>query len=124
MADNYTVIITEKPDAMNKIVAALAEGKPVKKEKNDAFWYEFSRGKKKFIAICAVGHLFVLDTIKDRSGWKYPVFNVEWVPSYTKKGSEFAQKYFENMQEVIKEGKDFIVATDYDTEGSVIGYNI
>ncbi len=124
MPAGYTVIITEKPDAMTKIAQALSDGKARKVEKRDAFWYELRRGKENIIVGCAVGHLFGLDTVKDGTGWKYPVFNVEWVPSHKKKGHEFSQKYFENMQEVMKRGERFIVATDYDTEGAVIGYNV
>lgn len=119
-----TVIITEKPDAMTKIAMALSDGKAKKIEKRGAFWYELKRGRKNIVVGCAVGHLFGLDTVKDGTGWKYPIFNVEWVPSHSKKGHEFSQKYFENMQDAVKGGSDFIVATDYDTEGEVIGYNV
>ena len=122
---NVTVIISEKPDASKRIAEALAEkGKPERMEKNEAFWYEFERGGKKIIVVPAVGHLFVLDTIKKRGGWTYPIFDVQWVPTFTKKGSEFAKKYYLNVAEQVKHGKDFVIATDFDTEGSVIGYNI
>lgn len=119
-----TIIISEKPDASKRIAEALAEGKPERQEKNEAFWYEFRRGGKKFIVVPAVGHLFVLDTVKKKGGWTYPIFDVQWVPTFTKKGSEFAKKYYENVAEQVTRGNSFIVATDYDTEGSVIGYNI
>ncbi len=124
MPSGTTVIITEKPDAMTKIANALSDGKAKRVEKRDAFWYELKRGKDNIVVGCAVGHLFGLDTVKDGSGWKYPVFNVQWVPSHAKKGHEFSRKYFENMEEVMKRGDNFIVATDYDTEGAVIGYNV
>lgn len=124
MPGNAVIIITEKPDAMTKIAQALSDGKAKKVEKREAFWYEFKRGKKNFYVGCAVGHLFVLDTVKDGTGWKYPIFNVKWVPTHSKKGHEFSKKYFENIEEVVKKGNEFIVATDYDTEGAVIGYNV
>ncbi len=124
----YTVIITEKPDATKKIAQSLAGKKAKRMEKREVFWYEFKKDKKNFIVVPAVGHIFALDTIKDGSGWTYPTFNVHWIPSFQKKGSEFSEKYFRNIEDVVKEAKDngaeFIVATDYDTEGSVIGYNI
>ncbi len=119
-----TVIITEKPDAMNKIAQALSNGKAQKKEGPEFYWYEFKIKSQKFLVTCAVGHLMVLDTIKDGTGWKYPVFDVEWIPSHTKKGHEFSKKYFDVLAEVVKKGDNFIIATDYDTEGAVIGYNI
>lgn len=121
---NLTVIITEKPDASRRIAEALSKGKLAKKEKREAVWYEFANSGKKFAVVCAVGHLFVLDTIKDGGGWRYPIFNVQWVPAHNQKGHEFSKKYFDNLEEVVKKANDFIVATDYDTEGSVIGYNV
>jgi len=121
---DVTVIISEKPDASKKIAEALAEGRPEKMKKNGAFWYEFVRDGKKIIIVPAVGHLFVLDTIKKKGGWTYPIFDVQWVPTFTKKGSEFSKKYYENVAEQVVRGKNFIIATDFDTEGSVIGANI
>jgi DNA topoisomerase-1 len=121
---NDVLIITEKPDASRRIAEALSGGEMDRKEKRDAVWYEFSKGGRRYIVGCAVGHLFVLDTVKDGTGWTYPTFNAEWVPAHTRKGHEFSKKYFENMEEVTQKAKDFIVATDYDTEGSVIGFNI
>ena len=121
---DVTVIISEKPDASKRIAEALAEGKPERMEKNEAFWYEFDKNGKHVIVVPAVGHLFVLDTIKKKGGWTYPIFDVQWVPTFTKKGSEFAKKYYENVAEQVQRGNNFIIATDFDTEGSVIGYNI
>jgi len=144
MATN--IIITEKPDASTKIAKALGGRSAKRKEKREAFWYEFKKGKDKFFVVPAVGHIFALDTVKDGKGWNYPTFNTQWVPSFQKKGSEFSEKYFKNVEDVINEndssksvakpkGKtktkkktkskvNYIIATDYDTEGSVIGYNV
>ncbi len=124
------ILITEKPSASTKIAEALAGKKVRKKKKRGSYWYEFVKDGDEFIVLPAVGHIFALDTVKDGSGWTYPTFKTEWIPSFEKKGSEFSKKYFKNIKEVIeKKSKDksktnFIIATDYDTEGSVIGYNI
>jgi DNA topoisomerase-1 len=114
-----TVVITEKPDAMNKIASSL--GKPKKIQGNNFYWYEIDRNRQKIIVTCAVGHLFVLDA---KGKWVYPIFDAQWVPVYSRKGSEFVKKYFDTLSEAVKKGDEFVVATDFDTEGEVIGYNI
>lgn len=124
---NDFVIITEKPDASRRISEALAEGKSLKKttDENNVTYYEFKRNGKKHIVVCAVGHLFNLDPISKGKGWTYPIFNAEWKPSYeVRKESEFSKKYFDVVKKMITNGSAYIIATDYDTEGSVIGYNV
>jgi len=124
------IIITEKPDASKKIAEALSDKRPKRKEKREAPWYEFKKGKDNFFVMSAVGHIFALDTIKEGKGWTYPTFKTHWVPSFQKKGSEFSEKYFRNIEDIISENDEkksrvnYIVATDYDTEGSVIGFNV
>jgi len=123
MTKSYTLIISEKPQAALRTATALAEGKVKKYSKKGAYWLEFTRSNKKIIVVPAVGHLFVLNTIRGE-GWNYPEFDTEWVPTFSKKGSEFTKKYYENIKHLVKNAESFIIATDYDTEGEVIGYNI
>ena len=120
-------IITEKPDASKRIAESLADKGTLKKFTNEekVTYYEFKRKGKKHIVVCAVGHLFNLTPVKKGGGWSYPIFDAEWKPSYqVRKESAFSKKYFDVVQAMIKNGSEFIVATDYDTEGSVIGFNI
>lgn len=122
---SYTLIISEKPDAARRIAEAIADKKPKKVEKRGAPYYEFSVKNKKHICVPAVGHLFVLTPSKDNSkGWTYPVFNLEWTPTYTRKNTSWTEKYFKNIQELAKNASDFIDAADLDTEGEVILFNI
>jgi len=79
----YTLIITEKPNAANKIASALAERKPLKNNFKGAPYYEITRGKKDIIVACAVGHLYGLDQ-KEKS-WDFPVFDIGWEASYKKR---------------------------------------
>ncbi len=123
MADSYTLVISEKPQAALRIATALAESNVKKYAKKGAYWLEFTRGNERIIVVPAVGHLFVLNTIRGE-GWNYPEFDTEWVPTFSKKGSEFTKKYYENIRFLVKDAKNFIIATDYDTEGEVIGFNI
>ncbi|MEM5801864.1 MAG: DNA topoisomerase I [Candidatus Aenigmatarchaeota archaeon] len=121
------VIITEKPDASRRIAEALAEPKTLKVHTNEekVTYYEFERKGKKHIVVCAVGHLFNLDPVDNGKGWTYPIFESEWKPSYeVRKESSFSKKYFDVVKNMVANGSEYVIATDYDTEGSVIGYNI
>ncbi|MFC2143518.1 DNA topoisomerase I [Candidatus Aenigmatarchaeota archaeon] len=118
----HTLIICEKPSAAKAIAEALGEDKPVKFGEK-AVWYEFENNGKKFISVPAVGHLFTLKQVG--KGWNYPVFDVEWIPSFkATRSAAFTEEYFKNIEKLSKDATNFIVATDYDDEGEVIGYNI
>jgi DNA topoisomerase-1 len=127
-AMSYVLMVSEKPDAMKRIAEALAENKSLKKvtNENNVTYYEFKRNGKKHIVVCAVGHIFGLDPVDKGSGWTYPIFNAEWKPAYKiRKESEFSKKYFEVVEKIAKnKASDYIVCTDYDNEGSVIGFNV
>jgi DNA topoisomerase-1 len=120
---SYTLIIAEKPKAAKKIAESLAEGKLKVLKKNDVEYYYFERNGKPHIVAPSVGHLFNLSSISKK--WFYPVFDYEWKPSFlVSKFSHFSKKYFEVLKELASNANDVIIATDYDTEGEVIGYNI
>jgi len=119
------IIITEKPDASRRIAEALAENKSLKvyTDENKVTYYEFERNGKKHIVACAVGHLFNLAPVE--RGWSYPVFSYTWKPSYeVNKDSVFSKKYLDVLSKLVPKASEFIIATDYDTEGEVIGFNI
>ncbi|MCX6748658.1 MAG: toprim domain-containing protein, partial [Candidatus Pacearchaeota archaeon] len=114
--DNYSLIITEKPQAAEKI--ALALGKPRKLNLGGVSYYSLERDKKQIVVACAVGHLFNLAT--KQKGW--PIFDIFWQPSSEK--TEWIKKYYLLLGKLVKNASSFIVATDYDIEGEVIGWNI
>jgi len=117
------LIITEKPSQSEKIAQALATGKITKKLITKVPYYEIKHNNKKILIGCAVGHLYNL-TEKNKS-FTYPTFDLIWKPSSDiSKNSEFTKKYLNVLKNLAKQADDFIVATDFDQEGSVIGYNI
>lgn len=119
------IIVCEKPDAMERIAKALAEGELKRKtSRYGVNYYEFYREGKSFIAVCAVGHLFNLK--QKTKGWSYPIFDAEWVPSYEAiKKSAFSERYFKTMQEIARYNDgELISACDYDNEGSLIADKI
>jgi len=119
----YDLIITEKPSSAQKIAQSLSDGKLQKKIENKVAYYILKHKNKNIVIACAVGHLFNLKE-KGKNGWTYPTFDIEWIPSSEIKNSEYTGKYINILKELSKKANNFTVATDYDIEGEVIGYNI
>ena len=120
---NTTLIITEKPAAAEKIAAALSDATDEKiTNKDKVSYYEFYKGSRRYIVGCAVGHLFGIQQIAKRG--PFPNFEVEWQPAHQKKGGSFTKKYLTVLKKLTKEADEFIVATDFDVEGEVIGWNV
>jgi len=111
------LIIAEKPSAAAKIASALG---PANQEKDGVVsWYEIP--SKKIYVAGAVGHLFGLSS----SERGCPIFDVKWKPTFEiSKSSAFSKKYFKVLEKLAKKCDEFVVATDFDIEGEVIGLNI
>ncbi|MEM2637200.1 MAG: DNA topoisomerase I, partial [Candidatus Korarchaeota archaeon] len=107
------VIIAEKPSAAEKIAFALS-GKKLKAE-GKVPEYEFSVDGEKVVVVPAVGHLYTVDS--PHKGIPVLSKDLEWKP--IKKVQSLIKKFKEYA-----DADEVIVATDYDTEGSLIGYNI
>ncbi len=112
------LIITEKPQAAMKIASALGNAK--KYTENRVSYYEVTHNGEKIVVASAVGHLFNLTYSQGQTGW--PVFKMEWTPSYKK--VSFTKNYYNLLKKLSNKAKSFIVATDYDIEGEVIGWNV
>lgn len=123
MTEKYTLIISEKPQSAKRIAQSLADDKVEDNKTADGVpFYAITRDGRSIIVAPAVGHLFGLK--QSSKGWNYPVFDIHWEPIYFKKASAYTKKYFDNLQALAKNAEDFIIATDYDIEGDVIGINI
>jgi DNA topoisomerase-1 len=118
----YELIITEKPNAAKMIAQALADGKPIKESINGVPYYKVTRGKKDLVIGCAVGHLYTVAE-KEKS-FKYPVFDLQWRANADVMKKDFSKKYLNVLIKLAKDAKEFTVATDYDIEGEVIGFNV
>jgi DNA topoisomerase-1 len=120
--EKYTLIITEKPDAAQRIASALdAQGKAKKMEDNGVPYYVAKRDKEIVVAP-ALGHLYTI--VAERRGRNYyPVFSFKWVPRHVaEKGAQQTRRWLETISKLSKEADMFIDACDYDIEGSIIGY--
>ena len=114
------LIITEKPQAAMKIASALGDER--KLTENGVSYYQVERNNEKIIVASAVGHLYNLNYVKGQEGW--PIFDLEWIPSYDRKSAAFTKKYFMLLKKLSKRAKEYVVATDFDNEGEVIGWNV
>ena len=120
----YELIICEKPAAAKKIAESLADGKAIKENNQGVPFYKLTHNNKDIVVACAVGHLFGLSE-KEKKGWAFPVFDIEWKPvAETSKKSAFTKKYLNTIKKLAKDANSFTVATDYDVEGEVIGLNV
>jgi DNA topoisomerase-1 len=120
---SYTLIITEKPSACERIAYALAESK-VEKLGKAVKYYKLKRHGKDIIVVPAAGHLFVLDEKDKKAKWTYPVFETEWRPTFEDKNNAWAKKYYLTIEKLAKSAREFVSACDYDIEGSTIAWNI
>ncbi|MBD3398675.1 DNA topoisomerase I [Candidatus Micrarchaeota archaeon] len=117
------LIVAEKPKVANTIARALGGSSVKRKLYSNIGYYECEVNGGKVVVAPAVGHLFNL--AEKKKSKQYPVFDIEWKPSYSvSKGAAFTRPYV-NMLNSLGEKADLCtVACDYDLEGSVIGYNV
>lgn len=118
------LIIAEKPKVAEKMAQSLAEG-PVLREKGkgQASYFIIRRHGIEIAIAPAVGHIYGLAE-KNKTGYTYPVFEVEWLPAYeAEKNADYTKGYVQTLEMLGKKADEVIVACDYDIEGSLIGYN-
>ncbi|MHA2071792.1 MAG: DNA topoisomerase I [Candidatus Thorarchaeota archaeon] len=114
--------MSEKPTAAKRIAQALDEtGSPIEVKKRGASYYECKRGHDSLLVVYALGHLFELR--QTEKGWKYPRLSTEWVPKYeVDKKATATKPIIRVIKSISKDIDHFVVATDLDIEGSLIGY--
>src|SRR3989338_4080662 len=110
------LIITEKPSSAKTIAHALADSKPVQKKNKQAVYFELTHHHKPILVTSAVGHLFGIVETKD-NGWNYPVFEVQWEPTYKdSKELSYVKVYIDTIAMLAKKAKEFTIACDFDVE--------
>jgi DNA topoisomerase-1 len=121
---NYTLIITEKPNAASRIASALdADGKAEKKVENGVPYYVAKRSED-IVVVPALGHLYTVAS-KKRGKKGYPVFDFHWIPRYlAEHGAAQIRTWLKVISKLAENADKFIDACDYDIEGSIIGYSI
>ncbi len=121
----YTLIISEKREAAERIARALDDtDNPRKLDEHGVPYYEARNGGRRLIVAPAVGHLYTIAPAR-QGGFYFPVFNVRWVPAFLfNKSAAHTGKWIDAISKLAEGASDFISGTDYDIEGEVIGYTI
>ena len=116
------LIVAEKPKVTQKIASAIG-GTVTRKARGNVGYYEVEKDGKQIVVAPAVGHIY---TLAQKDGTRgYPVFDIEWVPSYkASKGAFFTKPYLSLLEELGKKADSFVSACDYDIEGTLISYNV
>jgi DNA topoisomerase-1 len=122
--ENYTLIVTEKPDAAKRIAQALdRQGKPQALRENGVPYFVAQRDRK-LVIVPALGHLY---TIVQDGGKRssYPVFDFKWAPRHqAERKAKAIRNWVETFSKLSSDADEFMSACDYDIEGSLIGYCI
>jgi DNA topoisomerase-1 len=118
------LIITEKPDAANKIALALdIEGKPRKRLQEGVPFYSAYRDGE-IVVVPALGQLYTVAN-KQKTSRSYPVFDYQWIPRYqSERGAQRFRIWLKVIAQLAEGAEGFVDACDFDIEGSVIGYTI
>jgi len=120
--EKYALIVTEKPDAAERIAKALdSQGKPEKVEE-DGVPYFLAHRDQKLVVVPALGHLYTVVHERGRRNY-YPVFNFKWAPRYlAERRAKQIRTWIEVISRLASNADNFIAACDYDLEGSLIEY--
>jgi DNA topoisomerase-1 len=120
--ENFTLIVTEKPNAAKRIAYALDyQGNPKCFRKNGVPYFVAQRDKK-LVVIPTIGHLYTIVHERGNRDY-YPVFNFKWVPRHlAERRAKSIRNWIEAFSELSQDADEFISACDYDIEGSLIGY--
>jgi DNA topoisomerase I len=122
--DKYTLIVTEKPDAANRIAVALDNaGKPRRASEKGVPYYVAERDRS-LVVVPALGHLYTVTSAEKKRG-TFPVFNLKWATKHeVERKTSRIKVWLQAISNLAKNADSFIDACDYDLEGSIIGYCI
>ncbi len=116
------LVVAEKPKVAQKIAEAIG-GKAKRESSGGVSYYKVEKEGKLIFVAPAVGHIYTL--AEKKKSWDYPVFDIEWVPSYKASGESYYTKpYLQLLESLGKKADVFVSACDYDIEGSTIAYNV
>lgn len=121
--ENYTLIITEKPDAAERIAMALDTSGKAQRSVDAGVPYYHADRNGEIIVVPALGHLYTVAGIKKEKN--YPVFDYQWVPRHqAERGASKIRLWLKVISKFAQNASVFVDACDFDIEGSIIGFCI
>jgi len=116
------LIIAEKPSVARNIAYFLSNGnfRRISFSKN-VYYYLFNLDGENVYVLPSIGHLYTVSDLK--KDFSYPSFDYKWIPSYYEDRIFVKKDYIEMFKSFSNEER-VVLATDYDIEGELIGYNI
>jgi DNA topoisomerase-1 len=127
IAEQYNLVICEKPLAAKRISQILGSKKMIKREPASgvAMFDIITNKGERFIVCSALGHLYSLFPV-EKNRKNYPVYELTWSPrhSATVREKRRITQTLKAIENISKAATGFIHACDYDLEGELIGYNI
>ena len=122
--EKYKLIITEKPDAANRIAMALDTDGEAKKIVDRGVPYYKAYRNGDLVVVPAIGHLYTVAG-KEKAKRDYPVLDYHWVPRYlAERGASKIRVWLNVIAKLAENAEEFVDACDFDIEGSIIGYCI
>ena len=124
MAEGYTLVICEKPDAAKRIAYALSGGNCKSRLTEGTTIFSFDRGGEEYVVCAAQGHVYgVSDPSDERT--VYPVFDTEWYASdlIDQDAANVAGR-ISTVRKLAFGASKFVNACDFDVEGETIGFNL
>jgi DNA topoisomerase-1 len=116
-----TLIITEKPKVSQRIAYSLSN-KSQKKRYGRVPYYYVKENEDEIYIASAAGHLYSLK--QEGEGYDYPVFEISWQPLHTiDKSKYYVKGYIDVLKRLGGDVDRFIIATDWDIEGELLGFN-
>jgi DNA topoisomerase-1 len=116
-----TLIITEKPKVSEKIAYSISP-EYQKKRMGGVNYYRIQENGDEVLVASAAGHLYTLT--QKKTGYEYPAFDVVWKPlSKVDKSKAYTNKYISSLKKLSEDVDRYIIATDWDIEGELLGYN-
>jgi DNA topoisomerase I len=118
------LVITEKPSSARKIAYSLDDSSSPRKGKyGKVSFYVAEHKGDELVIVSAVGHLYTIE--QKKGGWSYPVYDIEWVPTYeSNKKLAYTKQYLDAIIGLANKIDGYVSACDYDQEGSLIAFNI